>query len=230
MRELLGGNLFFSIFLTLGAYCAGLMCQRRWKSALLNPILIGTCIVIFISVLFQIPNNVYQQGCQPLSFLLTPATICLSISFYEQLRHVKKYLPIIFLGVLGGTLCSMGSIALLAKVFGLEEALFYSLLPKSVTTAIGVALCEEADGIVAVTTAAIVATGILGNIFGPALCRLFRLRDPIAQGAAFGTASHVIGTAKANELGSLAGAVSGISLTLAGLLTAVFYSVILAAL
>ena len=175
----------------------------------------------------HIPNSAYQEAVRPLSFLMTPATICLALSFYEQLMKLKKHLAMICIGVTVGTISSMGSILVMAKLFGLEQQLLASLLPKSVTTAIGVALCEEAGGIPAVTTAAIISTGILGNMTGPALCRLFHFRHPVAQGVAFGTASHVIGTARAQELDPVTGAVSTLSLTLAGLLTAICYSLIL---
>ena len=224
MREFLTGSAFFSIFLTIGAFLLGGFLQKRFKSPLLNPILIGAGLVMAALSILRIPNSVYQEAVKPLSFLMTPATICLALSFYEQLMKLKKHLPVICVGVLLGTVSSMGSILALAKLFGLEQQLLISLLPKSVTTAIGAALSEEAGGIPAVTTAAIISTGILGNMIGPVLCRLFRFRHPVAQGVAFGTASHVIGTARAQETAPLTGAVSTLSLTLAGLLTAICFS------
>ena len=127
-------------------------------------------------------------------------------------------------GVIAGTVCGIVVICLLCRLFSLDRALTMALLPKSVTNAIGVALSQELGGITAVTTAAIAVTGILGNTLGPALCRLFRLHHPIAQGVAFGTASHVIGTTKAAQMSQMAGAVGSLSLTMAGILTAVFLS------
>ena len=101
------------------------------------------------------------------------------------------------------------------------------MLPKSVTTAIGVALTENAGGISALTAVAIIITGILGNLTGSALCRLLRITSPIAQGVGFGTASHVIGTSRATEIDPLAGAVSSLSLAVSGILTAVIFPIIL---
>ena len=227
MSEFLTGSAFFSIFLTIAAFSLGLFLHRKFKSPLFNPILIGALLVMTALTVLHIPNSAYQEAVRPLSFLMTPATICLALSFYEQLMKLKKHLAMICIGVTVGTISSMGSILVMAKLFGLEQQLLASLLPKSVTTAIGVALCEEAGGIPAVTTAAIISTGILGNMTGPALCRLFHFRHPVAQGVAFGTASHVIGTARAQELDPVTGAVSTLSLTLAGLLTAICYSLIL---
>lgn len=226
MLDFLAGSSFFSIALTVGAFCLGAACQKKWKLALLNPILIGAALVMLTLTALKIPLETYQAGCAPLSYLMTPATICLAISFAQQLQALKRHLPAIFLGVLAGVVCSLGSIALLCRCFGLSLALTNSLLPKSITTAIGVALSEQAGGLTAITTTAIVITGILGNIAGPWLCKLFRLRDPIAQGVAFGTSAHVIGTSRAVALSQMAGAVSSLSLTLAGILTSVIFSIL----
>ena len=226
MTEFLNSSSFFCAALTLVAFAAASALQRKWKLAILNPILLSAIAVIIVLYLLDIPNETYQAGCKVLSFLLTPATICLAISFYDQFQALKSHLAAVAAGVLAGTAASLGAVWLLSGLFGLEKALTVSLLPKSVTTAIGVALSEELGGIGAITTAAIIITGIIGNIAGPALCRLFRLDDEIARGVAFGTAAHVIGTAKATELGKMTGAVSSLSLTLAGLITCVIMSVL----
>ena len=224
MITYLEGSTFFAVGLTLLAFCAGLFLQKKTKSPLLNPIVIGAAIIIVVLKLLQIPNEVYQRGCATLTFLLTPATICFAISFYEQLQALKKHFPAVLLGVLSGTVCSLGCIFLLCRLFDLDAALTASLLPKSVTTAIGIALCNEMGGIAAITTAAIIVTGIFGNMAGPAFCKLLKIRNPIAKGVAFGTSAHVVGTSKANEIGALCGAASSLSLTVAGMMTAVFLS------
>ncbi len=224
MTELFESSSFFSVALTLLAFSAASLFQKKRKLAIFNPILISALLVIGVLSILGIPNSVYQSGCQFLSFLLTPATICLAISFYEQFQRLKKHLPAVAAGVLCGTIVSIGSIWLLSDLLGLNRELLCSLLPKSVTTAIGVALSEEIGGIAAITTAAIIITGILGNIAGPAMCRLFHIRSDIAQGVAFGTASHVIGTSRAAEMSQLAGAVSSLSLTLAGMVTCILLS------
>ena len=224
MTEFLNASTFFCVSLTLIAFCAASALQRKWKLAVLNPILLSAAAVMAMLKVLGISNEAYQAGCQILSFLLTPATICLSISFYEQFRNLKKHLAAVAAGVIAGTVASIGAVWGLSRAFGLDGSILASLLPKSVTTAIGVALSTELGGVAAITTAAIIVTGILGNIIGPALCKIFRLTDPVAQGAAFGTAAHVIGTTRALEMNALAGAVSSLSLTLAGIVTCVLMS------
>ena len=226
IADFLADSQFFAVFITVAAFCIGVFVQKKIKHTLANPILIGAVIVMIVLSVLGIPNSEYQSSVAPLQFLLTPATICLAIEFYEQLLKLKKNLPAICIGVVTGTISSLGSILLLAKLFGLEQTLVVTLLPKSVTTAIGSVLSEEAGGIPAITSAVIICTGILGNMIGPQLCKIFCIKNPVAQGVSFGTATHVIGTARAREMDTLAGAVSTFSLTLAGLLTAILFSFI----
>ena len=224
MRELLTGSSFFCIALTIASFCIGSACQKKWNKAILNPILFGAILVMITLWALDIPVEQYQLDCRPLSYLMTPATICLAIAFFEQLQALKKHLPAIVIGVIGGTLSSLFSVWFLSKLFGFDDVLTVSLLPKSITSAIGVVLSEQAGGIGALTTAVIIVTGIFGNISGPYLTKLFRLNDPISQGVGYGTASHVIGTSRATEISPIVGAVSSLSLTLAGLVTTVIFS------
>ena len=209
------------VALTLIAFLAGQRLQQKLKSPLLNPILVAVVIVLVFLALTGLPVSDYKAGMGSLSWLLTPATICLAVPMYEQFQVLKKNLPMILAGVAAGAVSCLIVVALFGILVGFDSALTISLLPKSITTAIGVALSEMMDGMTGVTTAAIVFTGIFASIMGPAFCRLFRLTDPVAMGVAFGTAGHVIGTSKANELSPLTGAVSSLSLVVAGLLTAV---------
>lgn len=227
MSEWLNGSTFFAVVLTAAAFELGRCLQARFKNPLLNPILIGAVTVALSLTLLGVPNGAYQAAVRPLSFLLTPATVCFAVPFYLRLGELKGHLGAILAGVLLGTAMSLGLIATLVRLWGLDQVILWSLLPKSITTAIGVALSEEAGGIPALTTAAIIVTGIGGNIGGPALCKLFGIKSEIAQGVAFGTASHAIGTTRAMEISRLTGAVSSFSLTLAGLVTAVALSVLL---
>jgi predicted murein hydrolase (TIGR00659 family) len=217
----------FPLVLTFLCYQIGLWCQKKLKSPLLNPILIATVLVIGVLLLTGVPNEHYQAGTSHITWLITPATVCLALPLYEHLKVLKKSLPAILSGIAAGTVSSLGFIFLLCKLFSLENAVMVSLLPKSITTAMGMVLAEQNGGIGALAAAAIIITGILGSLLGSVLCKLFRFKDPVAQGVAFGTASHVVGTSRAAELGGLQGAVSSLSLAIAGILTAVLFPLVM---
>lgn len=227
MAEFLSSISLLPIVLTLGAYQIGLWVQKKCKTPLCNPILIAVLILIPVLLLTGVTNETYQAGNAGLSWLLTPATVCLALPLYEQLKVLKKSLPAILAGIAAGTVTSLVFVLGVCKLFSLDSALTTSLLPKSITTAMGMVLSEQNGGIGALTAAAIIITGILGSLVGSTLCKLLRIHDPVAQGVAFGTASHVVGTSRATELGSLQGAVSSLSLAIAGILTAVIFPIIL---
>ena len=225
MAEFLSANTFFALGITVAAFVLGAFLQKKLKSPLMNPLLFATLVVIGVLLIFKVPVEDYQKGCAPLQYLLTPATICYAVGLYEQIGKLKKNLVAILVGILAGTVASIGGIRLMCMLFGLDTAMTVTLLPKSVTTAIGMVLSEEAGGVAAITTAVIILTGILGNVLGPFFCKWFGIKDDIAKGAAFGTASHAIGTTKAMEISDLCGAVSSMSLTVAGLITVVIFSI-----
>ena len=216
----------FPLILTLAAFRIGQLCQQKWKKPIFNPTLIGMMLVIAFLLATGMNTEGYTTGMRKMSWLMTPATICLAIPMYEQFQVLKKSLKAILAGVCAGALSCMLVVAAVGLLLEFEQSILISLLPKSVTTAIGVSLSELFGGMGGVTTAAIIVTGIGGNMMGPTLCKLFGITDPVAQGVAFGTAAHVIGTAKANEISELTGAASSLSLVVAGLLTAAFMPMI----
>lgn len=220
MADLLNISIF-PVILTLLAYRVGALLQQKTKSPICNPILIAVILVLGFLGLTGMELKTYQTGATFLSWLMTPATVCLAISMYEQFQVLKKNTPVILAGVAAGAVACLAMVLGFSLLFGFDRELTVSLLPKSVTTAIGVPLSQLAGGLTPITTAAIILTGITASVLGPTLCRVFRLTDEIARGAAFGTSGHVIGTAKASEMSALTGAVSSLSLVVAGLLTAI---------
>lgn len=223
VTSLLTENAVFPVALTLVAYLFAAWLQKKTKLPFLSPVIVSAALIIPVLLLTKVPVEQYQNGVAPLSFLLTPATICLGLTMYEQVQRLKKNLPAILIGVAAGTVSSLASVIGLCVLLGADRTLTFSLLPKSVTTAIGMVLSEEAGGIPALTAAVIILTGNLGCLIAEPICRLFRITDPVAKGVAYGTAAHVIGTSKALEENELAGAVSGLSLTAAGLMTALLF-------
>ena len=223
MAEFLVNIPLFPVFLTIGTFLFGQWCQKKTKLAICNPILIAVALVIGVLLITGVDVAEYQAGAKPITWILTPATVCLALPLYEQLKVLKKNLPAILAGIVAGTLTSLFVVGLMCWLFRLDTQLTVSLLPKSITTAMGMVLSENNGGISALTTVVIIVTGIQGSLMGPLLCKLLRLKDPISQGVAFGTASHVVGTSKANELGSVQGAVSSLSLACSGILTAIIF-------
>lgn len=224
MHEFLSESGYWALLLTVAAYQLGLFLNKKTKSAIFHPIVVASVLIVPILLLANIPNDTYQAGMKSVSWLLTPCTVCLGISLYTQLQKLKKHIWAILAGVLAGTVTSMLFVWGACVLFGLDHAMTVTLLPKSVTTAMAQPLAEGAGGYAALTTAAVVLTGVLGSVIGPALCKLFRLKDDISRGVALGTASHVVGTTKAAELSELSGAVSSLSLVIAGILTAIAFS------
>ena len=213
----------FAIVLTLGAYEIGRVIQKKTKWTVANPLLIAIVLIVVVLKTLQIDNAKYQENVSLISFFLTPATVCLAIPLYRQVQILKKSLAGILVGILAGTLASFASVYAMCKLFSLTDTMTVSLLPKSITTAMGIVLSEQAGGFVALTAIVIVITGILGNMFGEIMAKIFHITDPVAKGVAYGTASHVVGTTKAAELDELMGAVSSLSLVVAGIITAVFF-------
>ncbi len=226
MNDFLSQLPMFSLVLTLGAYQIGLLFQKKWRSPLCNPLLISVALIVAVLLVTGFSVEQYQVDMKIFSWLITPATVALAVPLYEHLQKLKKNLPAILAGVAAGAIAALASVFALCAVFSLDKQTTVSLLPKSITTAIGMVVSGQNGGIEALTSLVIAFTGIVGCITGPILCKLLKLEHPVAQGVAFGTAAHVIGTAKASELGSIQGAVSSLSLAVAGILTALLFPLI----
>ena len=225
MKEIWCNSAYFGVTVSLIGYGAGIMLKKKFKYAFLNPLLISIIFVIGVVMLCGVDYESYENSAQYLSYLLTPATVCLAVPLYQQMTLLKKNLAAVACGILAGVLASLGSVLLLAFLFGLEHDVYVTLLPKSITTAIGMGVSEELGGLVTITVAVIIVTGVIGNVIGEAVCKLFRIYEPIAKGLALGTSSHAIGTAKALEMGEVEGAMSSLAIAVAGLLTVIGASV-----
>ena len=221
MNSFFQESLFAGVTISLLAYLAGTLLKKKFKLGFLNPLLISIIITIIVLVVSGVDYDTYNAGAQYLSWFLTPATVCLAIPLYEQWELLKHHWRAVFLGIFAGVFTSMGTVCVLSWLMGLSHEEYVTLLPKSITTAIGMVLSEE----LAITVAVIVVTGVLGNIMGEVICKIFRITDPIAKGLAFGASSHAIGTAKAMEIGEIEGAMSSLAIAVTGLLTVLFSSI-----
>lgn len=225
MSDFFQESVYFGLTLTLLTYGIGTVLKQKLKSALFNPILIAMALCIAFLLIFDIDYEIYQQGAKYISFLLTPATICLAIPLYKQFELLKCNRRAVLAGIVSGVLTSLCTILILAVLLGMDHQAYVTLLPKSITTAIGMDVSAQLGGEVSITVAVILLTGIFGNISAEAVFKLAHITDPVAKGVAIGTSSHAVGTAKALELGQIEGAMSSLSIAVAGVLTVVGASV-----
>ncbi|MBQ8537716.1 MAG: LrgB family protein [Clostridia bacterium] len=219
MANWLTSSLFYGAVLTIIAYEIGLLLRRRFKAALVNPILIGVILVIAINQLTKTDYETYHQSAQYLSWLLTPATICLAVPLYEQMTLLKKNLLAVACALIAGVLSSLGGVLVFSLAWGLDHQMYVTLLPKSITTAIGMAVAQELGGIVPLAVAVIIFSGLMGHMLASAFFKLIGVKEPAAKGLAIGTASHAIGTSRALEMGPVEGAMSSLAIAAAGILT-----------
>lgn len=210
---------FFGIALSILAYWVGVRLQKKTGLVICNPLIIAIVLVSGVLLLFRIPYESYNAGGSIINLFLAPATACLAVSVYSKLSLLKAcWLPIL-VGCVAGSVSSMGSVLILCRLFGLDQALTASLLPKSVTTPIAVSISDSLGGMPSITVVAVILTGILGSVLSPFLIKLFRVKDPVAAGLAIGSCSHAVGTARALELGETQGAMSGLAIGICGIVT-----------
>ena len=221
MGEFLLESLFFGLFLSLAFFQLARWLNRKAGREVISPLLFATLLCIAVLLVFDIDFEVYNRGAQYLDVLLTPATICLAIPLYRQYELLRRNAVAVLAGSVAGVAAHMAGCLLMLAVFRLEAAEFITLLPKSITTAIGKSLSAELGGYPAITMAAIMITGLFGAAIAPVLLRLFRVRDPLAQGLAIGTASHAAGTSTAVQMGEVQGAASSLAIVVTGLLTVI---------
>ena len=225
MMEFIKNSAFFGAMISLIAYEIGLILKKKFKMAIFNPLLISIAATILVIVFGKVDYEVYHEGAKYLSYLLTPATVCLAIPLYEQWELLKKNVKAVIAGLVTGTITSLTTVFVLALICRLSHEEYVTLLPKSITTAIGMGVSEELGGYVAITVAVIIITGVLGNMLGETICKVFRITEPISKGLAMGASSHAIGTAKAMEMGEIEGAMSSLAIAVSGILTVLLSSI-----
>ena len=221
MSTFLTSSVFLGVFISLAAYQCGIIIRDKSKFSLANPLLLSIVFIIIFLKVCGIDYHTYYDGARYISYLLTPATICLAVPLYEQIKLLTRNLSAIIGGITAGMLAGLLTVYGLCRLFHFDHASYVTLFPKSITTAIGMGVSQELGGYVSITVAAIIATGILGNILAEPICKLFGIKDPVAKGIACGSAAHAMGTTKAMEMGSIEGAMSSLSLVASGVLTVV---------
>lgn len=224
---MIDSSLFFHVFTTIGFYAVCFFIQKRFRLGWFNPLMMAIIFTVLMVLGTNTEFEVYENNTKIITYFLTPATVCLAVPLYEKLSILKKNAVAILIGIFTGVITSALFIVLVVTIFKLDYVALASFLPKSVTTAIGVGMSEEMGGIASLTAISIIVTGVFGNICAQSVCKIFRITDPVAIGAAIGTSSHAGGTAKAIEIGKTEGAISGLAIAVAGLMTVVVVPIVL---
>lgn len=221
ISNVLSLSAYWGIAVSIVGYAIGVFLNKKLNNGLVNPLLISIVFVILVLLCFHIDYDKFKESSEVLSWLLTPATVCLAIPLYEQLSLLKKNYKAVLGGIIAGVFTSLLSVFALCILFNFQADLRISLLPKSITTAIGMGLADELGGIDTVAAAAIIITGIIGNVLCKSVCKMFNITHPVAVGIAIGTSSHAVGTSKAFEIGEVEGAMSSLSIAVSGIITVV---------
>ena len=225
MKELIESSVFIGVLISLASYGIGMWLKKKTGLSFMNPLLVSIILVIVFLQVSGVSYQTYAAGANAISFLLTPATICLAVPLYQQFNLLKKNWKAVVAGVVSGVVSSLVCILLLALLFKFDHQTYVTFLPKSITTAIGMGVTEELGGYVSLAVVVIVITGVIGNVIAEGVLKLFRIEEPIAKGIAIGSSSHAVGTAKAMEIGPIEGAMSSLSIVVCGLLTVIGASI-----
>lgn len=225
MKELIESSVFIGVLISLASYGIGMWLKKKTGLSFMNPLLVSIILVIIFLQVSGVSYQTYAAGANAISFLLTPATICLAVPLYQQFNLLKKNWKAVLAGVVSGVVSSLVCILLLALLFKFDHQTYVTFLPKSITTAIGMGVTEELGGYVSLAVVVIVITGVIGNVIAEGILKLFRIEEPIAKGIAIGSSSHAVGTAKAMEIGPVEGAMSSLSIVVCGLLTVIGASI-----
>lgn len=216
---------YWAVLISLSSYFFASFLQNKIKIIIFNPLLFSTLTTILFLIIFDIDYSTYNERASIINFLLTPATVCLAVPLYEQIKPLKQNLWAILLGIASGVLACLFSIFCFAMLFNFSHLMYVTILPKSITAAMAMEVSEELGGLPSLTVPIVIMTGITGHIIAEKVCNFFRINEPIARGLAIGSASHAMGTAKAMEIGQIEGAMSSLSIAVAGILTVLGTSV-----
>lgn len=221
----LTNTVYWAVLVSLASYLLGKFLQDKTRIVLFNPLLFSTVFTVLFLLVFHIDYNTYYEKADYLYYLLTPTTVCLAVPLYEQIKPLKQNWLAIILGILSGVIACLLSILGFGMIFNVSHTMYVTILPKSITAAMAMGVSEELGGISSLTVPIVIMTGITGNIIAELVCKIFRIKEPIARGLAIGSASHAMGTAKAIEMGEIEGAMSSLSIAIAGVLTVVGASI-----
>ncbi len=217
----------FGVILTILFFNIGIYIQKKTNKPIFNPLLIAILGIILFFSITKIPYESYKLGGDRINFFLGPVTIVLAVPLYKQFDLFKKYLLEILIGISCGVVVSFISIKLIGHFTNADVDIINSLIPKSITTPMGISLTKTLNGVEAITVVSIILTGILGAIISPIVFKIGKINNPVAKGISLGTSAHALGTTKALEMGEVEGAMSGLSIGISGIITVILIPIII---
>lgn len=226
MEQILNTQLF-GLLTILVFYNIGLFIQKKAKKPIFNGLLICIILIILFLKITNIPYENFKIGADIMNFMLGPVTVVLAVPLYRQFDLFKKYLKEILIGILVGVVTSFIIITIIGKLTLTNNEIVYSILPKSITTPMGISLVNALGGVESITVVCIIATGIFGNILGELVLKIGKIKHPVSKGIAMGTAAHAMGTSKALEMGEVEGAMSSLSIGISGVLTVMLVPILI---
>ncbi|WP_455538120.1 LrgB family protein [Terrisporobacter sp.] len=220
MEKILDTQLF-GLITILAFYNISLYIQKKTQKPVFNSLLISVILIILFLKITKIPYEKFKAGSDIINFMLGPVTIVLAVPLYRQFDLLKKHFKEILVSILGGVVTSFVIVVLVGKLTSTSNQIIFSMIPKSITTPMGISLANQLGGVESITVVCIIVTGIFGNIFAEQLLKIAKIKNPVAKGIAIGTSSHALGTSKALEIGEVEGAMSSLSVGISGILTVI---------
>ena len=226
MQQILNTQLF-GIITILVFYNIGLYIQNKTRKPMFNSLLISIILIILFLKITNLPYEKFKIGADVINFMLGPVTVVLAVPLYRQFDLLKKHFKEILVGILGGVITSFIIVVLIGKLTSTSNEIIYSMIPKSITTPMGISLVNQLGGVESITVVCIIVTGIFGNIFAEQLLKIGRVNHPVAKGIAIGTSAHALGTSKALEIGEVEGAMSSLSIGISGIMTVIIVPILM---
>lgn len=212
---------FFGLTLSAAAWCFGRWVNKKTGLTLLNHMLVAVVVIILFFGVTGISYQQYSIGGDFIKMMLGPVTAVLALNIYNQRKVLGEYFVPVLVGCFVGSLVSLVSILGLCWLFGIEESVAVSIMPKSCTMAIAIGIAESHGGVAGIAAGGVMLAGLTGAVLAPFFAKLFKIKDPVAEGLAIGACSHALGTTKAMEIGPLQGAMSSIAICLCGIISSV---------
>ena len=214
--HLLETTKYLGLFISLGAFMIGLKLNKKYPYAFMNPLLIGTILVVGLILMLDIEVTNFQKSAQILSDLLTPATICLAVPVYRQFKILRENSWVVLISCVAGMISGLVTIIGLALILQMSEITTLSTLARSITMAIALDTTELIGGVAGIIVAGVIFAGMFGTVVSGLIFRIFRIEEPIAKGLAMGAASHAMGTAESLKVSELQGAMSSLAMVVSG--------------